>query len=424
MTHAHGIKELIIPDYGSAERPGHTIANLPATVARLMQRPFAGLPALPETHWEPLLAKGEIERVVILILDAMGRTFWEPSLAAVQNGVRGRLLGRATVAEEITSVFPSTTVNCLSSIWTGHPPGQHGLVAINLHSPRTNSVNNMLRLSPMIAYGYNDIMVKAGIDPEQFLPVPGIAEQFKAAEVPTTDIKGKEIVNSALSRMLGRGVTRSRGVVSYADLMWQIKTSLEEDAGPQLIVGYWPSLDTLSHIYGPSHPLVGRELDSILTQLEATLLDDLSPAARQKTALLLVADHGQMTLNHQQSIRPAEHPLLLDNLMLTQVGEGRVPYLYIRASEYQAVLDYMRTEMSELGIVLTRAELYERGWLGPGPYMQELDGRLGDLIFLLRDEACWLPPHERMLSHFVGMHGGLTPDEMRVQMLGFRLDEN
>jgi hypothetical protein len=103
--------EFVPPDY-----EGGTIANVPATVAALLEAPFAGLPPLRDELWRPLTG---VKRVVVLLVDAWG---W--NLLEQERDNLARLLGRTAVSGQVTSIFPSTTMAALSSVWTGTAPGE------------------------------------------------------------------------------------------------------------------------------------------------------------------------------------------------------------------------------------------------------------------------------------------------------------
>ena len=57
----------VSPDYS-----GRSLANIPATVASLLDVPFQGLPPLQEELWSPIA--GRAKRVIVLLLDSLG---WE-----------------------------------------------------------------------------------------------------------------------------------------------------------------------------------------------------------------------------------------------------------------------------------------------------------------------------------------------------------
>ena len=117
----------LLPQYTTAvptEPPtGTTIANIPATIARWFGLAYDGLPPLPNTHSPTAVDKKPPQRIVLLILDALGRNLVDRHPQSFAP-----LLDTAVVDQTITSVFPSTTVNALSCLWTGAAPATHGLV--------------------------------------------------------------------------------------------------------------------------------------------------------------------------------------------------------------------------------------------------------------------------------------------------------
>lgn len=408
---------LVYPDYGDGERPGRTIANIGSTIAKLFDISFTGLPPLPKGHFRPLLDQGPVERVVLIVIDAMGKNLLtdDPLLNSINK--------QAVVSETITSVFPSTTVNALSSIWTGHAPAQHGLVGLRLLDRDFNAVNFMINLHPLYLR-QRDAMVEAGFEPETFLAVPGIAEQFAAAGIPTVDIKGREIIHSALSRMHGRGVVEKLGIVSFPEMMWQVKNQLETKSGPLFTVAYWPNVDTLSHLHGPHHEAVKLEMLSCLREIKRTVLDGLSKEKRKGTVVLVTADHGQVPLKPSLHQKIHHHPEINDLLLLNAAGGNRVPYWYVKQGLVEETKTKLENEFGHLLKAYTRQEIIDTGWYGPGPHAPKFAERLGDLNMLMADGVLMIDPTDNEVARFLraGSHGGLTADEMQVPFLGFRLD--
>lgn len=410
-------KSLVYPDYGEIDRPGSTIANIGATIAKLFDVPFDGLSPLPDSCYHSILDEGPIERVVLIIIDAMGQNLFtkDPWLDDFSQ--------EAHVAETITSVFPSTTVNALSSIWTGHAPSQHGLVGLRLLDRDFNAVNFMINLHPLYVRK-RDAMVDAGFDPETYLAVPGIAQQFADAGISTVDIKGREIIHSALSRMHGRGVSEKIGAVSFPEMMWQVKHQLETKSGPLFTVAYWPNVDTLSHLYGPTHEAVKLEMLSCLKEIKQTLLEGVANDKRKGTAVIVTADHGQVTLNPKLHQRIHDYPKINDLLFLNAAGGNRVPYWYAKQGQVDRIKNELELRFGNLLQAYTRQEMIDNGWYGPRPFAPKFTDRLGDLNLLMADGLLMIDPTDIEIVKFLraGSHGGLTPDEMQVPFLGFRLD--
>jgi hypothetical protein len=402
--------EFLRPDYD-----GGSIANVPATVAALLDVPFVGLPPLRDELWQPLAG---VKRVVVLLVDAWG---WN-LLDQERDNLAG-LLGRTAVSTSITSIFPSTTVAALSSVWTGTAPARHGLVGLRLFMPDYAVMTQMLHFTPTFGK-YPDALIDAGLEPESFLAVPGFAEQLTAAGVSSYAFKGRGIVNSALSKMHDRGVTADYGVSSLADMFVQVRQLLEGKAGQRLFVNaYWPVVDTLSHIYGWDREPVAAELRAILLLLETELLNKLSPAARRDTAVFIMADHGQVITPKEQRIYLDEHPRLQEMLLMRPAGEPRTAYLYAKHGRQADIVRYINEELGHAMVAIPAEKALAAELLGPLPHAAQTAGRVGDVIVTMRQGYVLLTPPEReKADKMQGRHGGMTEAEMRVPWLGFRLD--
>ena len=406
---------LLPPEFLPPAYNGGSIANVPATVAALLQVPFVGLPPLPDPLWQPL--GSDIKRVVLITLDALGKNLLE------QEADRLPFLDETAVRGQLTSIFPSTTAAALSSLWTGSPPAQHGLIGLFLLFPEYGAIGQLLNFSPIFGK-YPDALIHAGLKPEEYLQTPGMAEQLAAGGIPTYAFKGAEIVDSALSKMHGRGVAHSVGAYSMADMMVEISQLLEEKAGQSLFINaYWPAIDTISHMRGWNSPQTAAELHALWQQIHVTLRQSLSPAARRQTALFIVADHGQMVCPISRHVYLDDHPQLNEMLLMRPAGEPRVAYLYAKQGRVQDILDYVNKNMADVATAVSTTEALNAGLFGPAPYATQLDNRLGDVILIMRHNHLFVTSLEKeLVERMCGWHGGMTHAEMQVPWLGFRLD--
>ncbi len=404
-------EELIMPDYQA-----NTIANIPATVAALLDVPFDGLPSLRSQLWKPL--KEDISRVVLILLDSFGQNL----LTRERSKLEG-MIGRAQVKGTITSVFPSTTVAALSSLWTGFAPAQHGLVGLRLFFPEYGVLGQLIRFSPNFA-PFPDSLVDAGTDPERFLKVPGFAEQLARAGVATYSLKGREIIHSTLRKMHDRGITNQKGFITAADMFVQLREVLERTREKKLYVNaYWPSLDTLSHIYGPYHPSVSAELHAVRDLFRTIIMERLSPAARRGTVFIITGDHGQVATPPYQQIALDDHPSLKDNLLMRPNGEPRTPYLFAKQGKKELVYRYLQEKLSREMLSWDADFALKQGLLGPPPHARATASRVGDIVATMREGYLLLTNKEqKKASRMQGRHGGLTAEEMEVPWLAFRLD--
>lgn len=402
---------LIAPDYGQ-----NTIANVPATIAALFDVSSPGLPPLRRTLWQSLLDRGDVRNVVLILIDGMGS-----NLIRRCEKDAGWLAQEATVAGQITSVFPSTTVNALSSLWTGAAPGQHGLVGLELFFPRMGVMGQMLALTPSFSW-YPDALVRAGLEPKSFLPVPGFAETLAKHGIETYAVKDYRLVGSSLSRMHSRGVAGGEGIVTAADQMWQIRHLLETNSDRRLFISsYWAAVDTLSHRSGYDHPTVAAELRAYLHLLRTELLDALSPQARRETVVIVTADHGQIRTPLERRVYIEDYPELQQLLLMRPAGEPHTSYLYARQGQKDALIEIVNRELGHVAVALDAREALQAGLFGPAPFGEEVERRVGDVIVTMRDGYSLLSRDvDDFLATFVGRHGGLTKDEMEVPFYAFR----
>ena len=116
-----------------------------------------------------------------------------------------------------------------------------------------------------------------------------------------------------------------------------------------------------------------------------------------------------------------DHPDLRDLLWMPPLGEGRVPFFYLRHGAGAAAWEYLHAHFADQFVFLTREQVLESGLLGPGAMYAEVPFRLGDIIGLARGDGCFVRA-KADLDRLSGRHGALTAEEMLVPLLAVRLD--
>jgi predicted AlkP superfamily pyrophosphatase or phosphodiesterase len=331
-------------------------------------------------EWLPPSARAA-EQVVLLVLDGLGwsaiqsHTDQMPTLAAMEGG-------------PITTVVPSTTATALTSIATGLAPAQHGIVGYRMVVG--GDVLNVLRWT----------VPGGGRGPDPFDVQRHTA--FLGRAVPA--ITRSEFRTTGFTQAHLRGA-RFVGWHTLAVLVEQCARAV--DAGERLVYAYYPGVDTVAHEFGLHDRVYRRELADT-DRLVATLLDALPSSA----ALLVTSDHGQMHLERESWI---ELPGVVARSE-RMAGDGRFRYCYAARGSNKELLAAARDEVGERGLVLTRGELLDAGFLGEGA-TGTIPGRIGDVIIAARGAYAFVDPalsHERELR---SGHGSLSPDEMLVPLL-------
>ncbi|MGD2165871.1 MAG: alkaline phosphatase family protein [Anaerolineae bacterium] len=411
-------EEFVLPHYSA-----YSIANLAATVARILGVTVEGVaPPLPEHLWSEMTR--DVTSVVLLILDAVGYRQLKHFLET-QPSVFNDLISKGSFVP-VSSVFPSTTVSALTSIWTGQPPLAHGLLGTKLLLPKQGVLANLLRMAPAM-YTLGGRLDAWGWEPDDFISVPTLAQRLSSGGIRTVAHTRRSYISSALTRIFLRGMGELRGYVGLSDLWVNLRRTMtsRDRQQPHFIDVYWGGADKVGHVYGPEGEYAPAALRHLARSMEKEFLSDLPPEAREGTLLIVTADHGQIATPADQIVRLPDHPTLWDVLLLPPAGESRAAYLYVAPGERERVADYAKTRLSDRFALLDTERAVEAGLWGPPHHLTPASrARLGDLLLIARGGSRLTAKSEREdKGSLRGHHGGLTADEMLVPLLMVRMDD-
>ncbi len=406
--------DAVFPHYA-----GLSIANLAPTFASLLGIEPGGAP-LWDPLWEPF--RGRVDRVVFIILDALGYLQLREALDADPQASFQRL-AQAGMLVPLTSVFPSTTSAATTTFATGRTPIEHGLLGYELFLREFSRASNMILLSGRGAKRSGEL-VDLGLNYDTFVPVPSVAQRLAVEGIPTFAMLPYTILDSGLSKLQYRGA-QMVPYLNSADMWVGVRHLLTARPGPALVSVYWPGVDSAAHHYGPDTEMTRAEIRNLAYSLGRELLDDLPPSARRRTLLVISADHGQMRSQPQDAVELARHPDLAQRLLFAPTGEARTAYLYARQGEKANVLDYVRQTLAEQFAAWDSDAAFASGLFGPAASASpEARSRLGDVVLVARGtyslqvEGVHKPPAE-----MPGRHGALSPVEMLVPWLAAHLED-
>ncbi|MBO0703384.1 MAG: alkaline phosphatase family protein, partial [Candidatus Dormibacteraeota bacterium] len=170
------------PRYGQA-----ALADLvPSLLAGL------GVPGFPDR-----LGIGPVRQAVLLVADGLGF-----ELIHRHAGLAPFLSGHLASSRPLTTGFPSTTSVSLSSIGTGLPPGEHGVVGYTMALPELPRAMNMLQWA---LHGKPVEDLREIVVPETFFQGPTAFERAVSAGVSVDLVGPVELAHTGLSRSTLRG---------------------------------------------------------------------------------------------------------------------------------------------------------------------------------------------------------------------------
>lgn len=331
--------------------------------------------------WLPAVAL-QADRVVLLVVDGLGwnqleaRRHLAPTLAGLAGGA-------------ITTVAPSTTATALTSISTGLPPGEHGVMGYRMAVG--GEVLNVLRWTT--AQGD----ARRRIVPTEIQSRAAFGSQ-RPPVVTRAEFEASGFTLAHLDQVRFTGY-RTLGTLT-AEL---VRLS---GCGEPFTYAYYEGLDKVSHEYG-----LGAQYDEELRWIDhlvATLLERL-PAG---TALVVTADHGQVETGDDVVELPSD---VLTHVAM-QSGEGRFRWLHARSGRATALREAAVAQLDTRAWVRTREEAIAEGWYGPTVTPVAAD-RLGDVLLAAKGTAAFHDPNDTGPYVLLGRHGSLTADEMLVPLL-------
>ncbi|MFN0091786.1 MAG: alkaline phosphatase family protein [Acidimicrobiales bacterium] len=359
----------LLPDYAGA-----CVSNV---VPALLEHPSPPL-------WMPAPVH-DADQVVLLVLDGLG---WEqleerralaPALCGLQGG-------------PISTVAPSTTAAALTSIVTGTPPGEHGVVGYRLANE--SDVLNVLRWTTSRGDA------RKAIPPRSVQAIPA----FCGHRPPV--VTKAEFEHSGFSEAHLAPV-RFRGYRMTSTLVLEVAHLLRD--GEPFIYAYYEGIDKVAHEYG-----LREHYDAELASADRLVCDLLETLPRG-AALLVTSDHGQVDTG-DNVVAPAAEVLAQT---AWQSGEGRFRWLHARPGRAGALAEAAHEHHGGQAWVRTRDEIEKEGWFGPR-LSPAAAARLGEVALVAKGAYTFDDPADTGPYRLIGRHGSVTSAEMLVPLLAAR----
>jgi hypothetical protein len=329
-------------------------------------------------------------RACLLVVDGLG---WE--LLRDQPATAPFLSELAVNGAPLTAGFPATTVTSLSSLGTGRPPGQHGMLGYQVAIPGKNKMLNGLRWDN-------------SVDPLAWQPGTTIYERAAAAGVFTYRVAASMLERTGLSMAVMRG-TEYRPADSLGALVAQAADALR-DSERALVTVYHGQLDGTGHTFGAASDAWRYHLGHI-----DKLAEQLAAVLPPGTPLYVTADHGMVDVAPDDRIDVDARPELRDGVAMLG-GEPRARHVYASPGAAADVLAAWAEVVGDRAWVLPRDEAISAGWFGP--VNPALAARIGDVVAAPAGPfAIVATKAERLESSLIGMHGSLTSADQLVPLL-------
>lgn len=308
----------------------------------------------------------------------------------------------------LDSVFPSSTAPATTSLAAAAPPAVHGNPGWLMWSDAAGAV---IRTLPMDLRADHRQPVSAE-GTWSWQPWATRSESRLFALLP------QHIACSEYSRYsyAGSTVIGYRSVDDVTVLVLEALAACDEDT---MVFVYLPHFDSVSHERGCESDAAAAVV-ARLDRWFAELLERLSP---YDVLLLASADHGFIDVAAEDQWRLADFPEIAACLDRPLCGEPRVPFCYVRDDRRERFAEIVHGATGDAFDVHESGTLLHSGWFGalPSDGRTALSGRIGTHVLVPRCRVTLVDELEgEKPTDFIGMHGGIDEDEMRVPLLAAR----
>lgn len=409
----------VYPRYG-----GYCFSSIPSAVRYLFGlRKTTPLSAILERAG---IEPGQPLTVISFLIDGFGYKQW------LEYARRYEFLNRLTergVVAPLTAVFPSTTAAALTTIHSGLTPQQHGLPEWWVYFEELGQIVVTLPFSPL-AGQIQDELLLYGADPEMLFHGKTIYDTLAKSGVPSFNLVHDSISGSAYSSVVMAG-SEVMSFKDAPDLTHKLLDKVSQQQAPAYFQVYWGAIDSAAHEYGVHSSDYLAELDRFFTSLSKDFLDRFPASKSRQTIMLVTADHGQINVDPKETLYLDQYPQLTqilrtgrDRGRILPWGSARDVFLAAEAGKAEDAFQFLSTVLKDKAAVIKTDDALGRGLFGTGKLHQEFSSRIGDILILPHGRlTLWYsrPGHERF--KLLGMHGGLSPDEMLVPFAAAKMSE-
>lgn len=345
-----------------------------------------------KTHHSPLpefdsLLEKNYKNVVFMLFDGLG-------VSAINEHLSEDSFLRKHFVCSVSSVFPSTTVAATVTAMTGLSPAEHGWLGWDLYFKEIGEnvavFRNALQKNGEPAADYNVAL--------RYIPYKDIFRKIEEANG-----KGTAYCVSPFSEY------RSKSVRNICRTVKRLAGKRKK----KYIYTYWYQPDKFMHAYGVKSEQVHKQILLINNEVERL-------CKRLKDTLVIVsADHG-----HCDSVNLylEDYPALSEMLEIPpSIEPGRALSFFIKNGKN----DEFKTEFNRCFgddfLLLSKDDVLSKHLFGYGtPHPRTYDF-IGDFLAIATGEkSLFIKREER---EFIGVHAGLTRDEMLIPFIAIETKE-
>lgn len=339
---------------------------------------------LPE--FDKLLEK-DYKNIIVILFDGLGTS-------TLNYHLKDNDFLRKHYVTNISSVFPSTTVAATTSILSGYSPLECGWLGWDLYFEEIGEnvavFKNTLQRNDEPAAKYNVA--------NRYIPVKNIMQRIEA-------VKGRKSAYCV--------AFFSKFRIKCVEDICKTIYKLSKKRKKKYIYAYWHQPDSAMHRYGVTSPEAHKEILHINSEVEKL-------CSKLKDSLVIItADHG---LCDSVNLFLEDYPELYSMLKISpSIEPGRAMSLFVKDGLQETFKNEFNKYFDDSFILKTKEDVFSENLLGYGEPHPRTSGFVGDFLAIATTEKTLFTAREE--HEFVGVHAGLTEEEMTVPFIAVETEK-
>lgn len=367
------------PDYE------HSILNLTNSILKH----FGG-----EYHYATLSEADEIlahpyRHVVLMVMDGMGSSIVKEHLPE-ESFLRRHMRG------SITSVFPPTTVAATTTFESALAPSEHNWLGWTMYFKELGE--NVAVFTNKKEDGTPAAEEAVALKCQAYEKIGAKIRRAVKATVPeetTSEVKAYTVSPFG-----------DYHIDTFDELIRGVKELCDREE-TNYIYAYWPEPDHEMHVCGCDSEsarawvnLIDREIEKLAGELTDTLM-------------FVTADHGQINTKNESL---TDYPRIIECLERMPSIEPRALACFVKEEKRKQFEEEFKKQFGETFRLYTKQEVIESGLFGPGRMHERFSESVGDYLAVATSDVTLFNSCEER-DFFIGVHAGLTEEEMYVPFI-------
>lgn len=359
----------------------------------------------------------DVENVLLVLVDGFGFRQWQRERD--QHVLLDRLSSTARVTP-LTAIYPSETAAAMTTFHSGTLPAEHGVIGWNVYEP---TVGEEFEALPFLTKdGEEPIISRSEISAAESL-YPQLAD---------AGVSAHHVVPFETTP---EGTTR-HGYETMAEFAETVPEVVHAADSPSYCFAYLPQVDAAAHESGTQSENYRETVGEVFDAIEE-IVSGLDADTAEETLLVVTADHGHVDTDPERNVNLDARDELVaalqrhdDGTPIKFSGSPRNVHLHLQDGRAEnatgndraeEVAEDLRADLDAQ--VFEREEVLDRELFGDVIPSETFRRRLGDVVLSHRELGTWYGDDEPDNLEYVGMHGGLHPEEMLVPFTAVRANE-